>query len=67
MVVPRFLSVYSCDHTVQLRVASFVFVVHEREFEVRGVLVFLLRIGAFLELVDHIGASAVFSVELVRM
>ena len=48
VVVPRLLSVHYCDHTVGLGVPSFVLVVHEGEFEPRGVFDLVFRVGTLL-------------------
>ena len=68
-VVRRLLPVHDGDHAVGSRVTSLVlrFVSHDGKFEIRGVRDLLLRVGAFFELLDHIGASAVVGADLVRV
>lgn len=65
--IARFLPVHYGNHTVQTWVASLVFVVHEGEFEIFGVLGLLLRVWAVVKPVDNIRASAKFIVECVRV
>lgn len=67
MIILRLLPVRDGDHAVHFRVTSFVLVVHEGEFEVRGVLGLVFRVWTVFKRIDKIRASALVIFELVRV
>ena len=67
VIILRPLPIHYGNHTVLSRFASLILVVHEGQFEIRGVLGLLLRVRAVFESVDKIRASALIVFEFVRV